>query len=370
MVKKKFFSFILNVFAIIFFVCFIGLILCPAPLKPIIRTFIKSTNYPVNSDAQKFDNYVLYKSPKELSSKRDTESQQPTTTSAASATSTDDAPQADEATTDQSTTTSTTANNTQSNSSNTNELKIQLNKLNVDLNHKNIISKTSFESSTPQSKTKLIVVFIGGSFLFRDLTSHYGIGNELYKLFQNDGYDIMLMSYPVRFSHTLQQSMLSINDTLQKFLRKYDSFYAIGYSAGALLATVFMQKEADLSYSQQIQIPQIGISFKKFVGICGLYYPQFNNNLILTKLFYYYILRKTTNGKMYSSSNPLEKIPKLVISSTTDFLYNQTTKFIQNTPNTTYKIFNNPSLTHTFVENINLLETVESLNLIHKFIIA
>lgn len=342
MKKINIYSAIIAIIYIIVIVCLVLFILYPAPIKPIIRTWIKSSNYPLAVGAEKHDNYVLY-----------TEKVVQTTNSK---TANDD-------------------NNKNEPITHQDELKLleieqshqsalNTNKANINLTSSNFM--TINDSSV--SKKNLIVLFIGGSFLFQDLTSHYGIGNKLYELLRSDNFEIMLLKYPVRFSNTLQQSMLSINKTLQNVLLKYNDFYAIGYSAGALLASVFIQKELNLNYSKKIQVPQIGLNFKKLVGICGMYYPMFNNNILLTKLFRYYILRNISSPNLYTVTSDLEAIPKLIISYTTDFLYNQTTKFIQTIPNTAYKIYNNNLLKHTFIEYVDDTEAKDALELIKKFI--
>lgn len=361
--KKISWSYILSILSILCIVCLIILVLYPAPIKPIIRPFIKSTNYPLSADGENYSNYVIYgqklskQKPQEISSTINYDNieilEEPTNDND------NDNDDDDESI------------------NNEDNIKNDMKKVQTHKQHKDILEVKTYNLNEKNAITplntnhkKLIVVFIGGSFLFKALSSHYGIGNKLYELFKNDNFNVMLLSYPVRFSATLQQSMLSINNTLQEIaLTQYDEFYAIGYSAGALLASVFIQKEMDINYSKRINVPQIGLNFKKFIGICGLYYPSFENNSILTRLFKFYILKNTTAASLYTCGNSLERIPKLIISTVTDFLYNQTTKFIQTIPNTVYKVYTNPSLNHTFIENVDLKESKDAFELMYKFII-
>lgn len=291
----------------------------PIIIKPIIRKFINSTYEPLNeaSVIEKSDNYILYGG----------------------------------RTTSQITTTEK--------SSTTNKYKPQ------NLTAYEFYAPNNNKRENDDSK-KLAVFFIGGSFLFNDLASHYGIGNKLYEM-MGGKCDLLLLRYPIRFKNTLQQAMLEVNKSLAKFQTKYTKFYAIGYSAGALLATIFIQKEENLQYAKQINIPQLGLKFEKFVGICGLYYPEFTNNPLLTKMFKFYILRGTQSGKLYTTYDKLmESTPKFLLSTTGDFLYKQTIQIINTQPNVSYKIYTNGDLNHTFIENSKL--NTDALLVIKNFL--
>lgn len=370
MKKFNIYSSIITAFTLIAIICLIIMIIYPAPIKPIIRTWIKSSNYPLSADAQNYGNYVMYNDSNASEVKTENTSDDGIMNAAA--------PNDSTSSNNDDTTSSDDSNEREdlriANVNTTHNKILSLNRANVVLNAQT--QSTSAENTALNDSTQLaderrnlIVFFIGGSFLFQDLTSHYGIGNKLYELMGPKKIDVMLMRYPVRFASTVQQSMLSINKTLSDVMLKYKEFYAIGYSAGSLLASVFIQKELDADYSSKIKVPQIGLSFKKFIGVCGLYYPVFMNNTMLTKLFRYYILRSTVNPSMYTVTSLMESIPKLVISNTTDFLYAQTAKFIQTTPNTAYKIYTNTKLNHTFIENVDLAESKDAFELIQKFIL-
>lgn len=349
------YSTIITVFTVVAIISLIIVVLYPAPIKSIIRPWIKSSNYPLSKDAKKHDNYVLYNG-------RDNDAEQ--IESIEMHNREDD--NAEELPMDEYR--RLVRDIRTLNANDTHAKVLSTNRANVVLNVRNATVNVD-ASSVVDNRHKLIVFFIGGSFLFQDLTSHYGIGNRLYEIMGPENFDVMLVRYPVRFASTLRESMLSINKTLSDVMLRYKEFYAIGYSAGALLASVFIQKELDSRYASKIRVPQIGLSFRKFIGICGLYYPIFMNNKILTRLFKYYILRGTVSADMYTIISSMESIPKLVISNTTDFLYDQTVKFIQTLPNTAYKIYTNTDLHHTFMEHIDLVESKDAFELIRKFVL-
>ena len=377
----------------------IFVVVYPAPIKPLIRTWIKSSNYPLSANAKNHGDYVIYSgdaneasqttvptrassdstsSPSDYSASDGVAVNDGSSSSSRSVINNEEQPSGGSSNDRETLITSLQAHDT----NNTHTRVLASNSANLVLNERNAISGENSTATvassiydardTPSSTDKrknVIVFFIGGSFLFQDLTSHYGIGNKLYELMGPKNFDVMLVRYPVRFGSTLQQSMLSINKTLSEIILKYKEFYAIGYSAGALLASVFIQKELDIDYSSKIKVPQIGLTFRKLIGICGLYYPVFVNNAILTRLFRFYILRSTVSPSMYTVTSALESIPKLVISNTTDFLYAQTAKFIQTIPNTAYKIYTNTQLNHTFIENVDLVESQDAFVLMQKFIL-
>lgn len=376
MKKFNIYSSIITAFTLVAIICLIIFVVYPVPIKPIIRTWIKSSHYPLSENAKIYDNYVLYNNKfgdYDRDDKAERESSEQNKSARTESSEQNEAAERNIATNDNSD--SELVLHTRAvNARNGHNQVLSRNRANVVLNAQSDSNRTDIgalndDTRLADNRRNVIVFFIGGSFLFQDLTSHYGIGNKLYELMGPKNFDVMLMQYPVRFGSTLQQSMLSINKTLSDIMLKYKEFYAIGYSAGSLLASVFIQKELDADYSSKIKVPQIGLVFRKFVGICGLYYPVFVNNTILTKLFKYYILRSTVSPSMYTVTSSMESIPKLVISNTTDFLYAQTAKFIQTVPNTAYKIYTNTNLNHTFIENIDLIESKDALELIQKFIL-
>lgn len=210
---------------------------------------------------------------------------------------------------------------------------------------------------------RLIVVVIGGAFLFNNLRTHYGFSNLLHKHTSKDGYDLMVVRYPVRFRSTMRDMMLSLNKSLDNALR-YRIHHAIGFSAGALLAGTFVRKEDDRTYAERIRVPQIGLRFASFVGLCGLYEPTFDVQLF-TRLFSFYVARGTPNAKLYSCYGL--KIPRLVVSSNRDILYAQTEKYLRSEPDVQRKIFTD-KLPHSFVQMVNLPESITTIDLVAKFV--
>lgn len=220
----------------------------------------------------------------------------------------------------------------------------------------------------------LIVCFVGGAMMTSSRKCVYGALNYLYEHLtlqqqpkhgrrSKNNYDILVFKYPVRFESTLHQSMLSINETLSQFTH-YERVHAIGFSVGAMLAGAFHQKESNKTIAETMKIPQIGMTFTTFVGICGLYETTFAAE-ILTKLFKFYILSKTPSAHNYTCYGM--NIPRLIISSTSDFLFPQSSKFIQEQP-VAYKIYQSQTLPHSFPQYINLPEARDALNRIIAFI--
>ena len=208
----------------------------------------------------------------------------------------------------------------------------------------------------------LIVIFIGGAFIIQSISSYYGVANQLYSAMSKT-HDVMVVQYPVRFSHTIQESMISLNSTLAKEAIRYKSCHFVGFSAGALLASMIIRKEKDQQLAKTIQVPQIGLHISSMVSVCGLLYTIFNSDIV-NRLFNYYILNKTQSAKSYQAQNL--NMPTLLISCKNDILYNQTLKFAQ-TEQCKVKMFNN-KLSHMFVQMINLKESKESVLEIISFI--
>ncbi|AQN78591.1 ACH96177.1 GrBNV gp19-like protein [Kallithea virus] len=223
---------------------------------------------------------------------------------------------------------------------------------------KNYILYTNAKSN----HTKLIVIIPGGAGLLNSIANIYGFMNKLNETLGDD-YDILTFSYPVRFKHTIRDSMLRVNEVLSDFTH-YEEIHGIGLSFGSLLLGAFNNKESNILSSQQMQVPQIGIKFKTFTGICGMYQPFFNVKL-LTWLFDFYIMRGTPGIKLYSCYGM--PIPKLIITSNSDFLVSQSTKFLQseNAESLSYPTANLP---HTFPQYINLPEAQQSIVKIVDFI--
>lgn len=220
---------------------------------------------------------------------------------------------------------------------------------------------TLYSHNNSQQKN-LIVVFVGGAFVASNVSTVYGITNSLNDYFK-EKYDILIFSYPVRFKYTLNDTLLHANKILSKFIH-YENIHILAISAGALLAGVFCKKEADKTTSVEIGIPQIGIKFKSFIGICGVYDYRFKSDLI-TQLFKIYILKKIKKISYYTCYGI--NLPKLIISSKYDFLIQQTVDYIQKEPTKDYKIYET-YLPHSFVQLINLSDSINALQRICTFI--
>lgn len=214
--------------------------------------------------------------------------------------------------------------------------------------------------------TRLLVWFQGGSFVYCNLSSSYGLLNNLYDKLQN--FDILCINYPVRFEHTVHDAMLSINQTLSKFLT-YHEYHAAGISAGVLLQGTFIKKERSMNVANIIKVPQIGIHFTSFIGINGVYNTHFSSPL-LTYLFEYYIMRNTPGIEAYDCEHIM--IPRLIITSKQDFLHQQTENFIANEPSTV-KVYNNDRLTHAsplfqnIPESLDIVQTISTWLMESKF---
>lgn len=221
---------------------------------------------------------------------------------------------------------------------------------------------TLYAKDADPKRRDLIVMVIGGAFLIQSISSYYGVANQLYTSMSRT-HDVLVVGYPVRFSHTIQQAMLSLNDTLANVAMPYKACHFIGFSAGALLAGTFIRKELNQQISRSIDVPQIGLRVDSMTSVCGLLYSTLNNNA-LNLLFGYYILHKTPSSKSYHAQ--ALNIPTLIISCTNDILYQQALRYIQSEQCET-KIFNE-RLSHIFVEQIDLPEAKIAVKRIIEFI--
>lgn len=211
-------------------------------------------------------------------------------------------------------------------------------------------------------RRNLIVLFIGGAFLIQSIESYYGVANQLYTA-MSETHDVLVVSYPVRFSHTLRDAMLSLNDTLTQVAVPYKACHFIGFSAGALLAGTFIRKEGNQQISRSIQVPQIGLRVNSMTSVCGLLYSTLSND-ILNALFRYYVLWKTPSSKSYHAQ--ALNVPTLIVSCTHDILYQQALTYVQSEPCES-KIFDQ-QLSHIFVETIEQPEAKIALTRIIEFI--
>lgn len=230
-----------------------------------------------------------------------------------------------------------------------------------------ITSKYTLYTRPTSKHDKLIVVFIGGCGLFSQLNSIYGITNWLDNRLGNEHeYDVVTFNYPTRFQHTVLDSMLSINKSLLDFVH-YPNVHVIGVSFGALLAGAFYHKESSLEISKNMRVPQIGLKFKSFTALSGLFEVNFNAKF-LTTLVDYYIMKNVPSKENYTCYNM--KLPKFAVSAVSDFLVAQTVKFCSTErEHTQCKVYDSTSLPHAFPQFLNLTESMETLEMVAVFIL-
>lgn len=210
---------------------------------------------------------------------------------------------------------------------------------------------------------KLVVVFIGGSGIFSNVSTVYGFTNHLNTALGVE-YDILTFPYPVRFKYTVHDTLVHITNLLRNFLH-YNEYHAIGISYGAMLFGGFYQKESNADIAREMQVDRIGINFRSFTGISGIYSSQFNISL-LTKMFHFYILRKTPGNKYYSCYG-IRDISVFVISSLSDFLLSQTINFLNSEHPESY-IYRTKKLPHNFPQLLNLPEATDCIDRVVKHI--
>lgn len=219
---------------------------------------------------------------------------------------------------------------------------------------------------------KLVVIFVGGSFIKSRLETHYGLSNALNEQL-GDNYDILIFSYPTRFqnfysSPTICDTMLYINSVLSEdYVKTYSEYHAIGVSAGALLAAAFIRKESDKQASQEMKVPSIGLKFSTLVTICGVLTTEFHLKTI-TKLFDFYVMRSTPGKRYYSAFNLDSSVRKLVISAHNDFLFAQSNQLVVREPMIEKVFFHSPDLPHSFVNSQLLPESKAAVKRISDFI--
>lgn len=220
--------------------------------------------------------------------------------------------------------------------------------------------------------SKLVVIFVGGSFITSRLHTHYGLSNALNEQL-GDSYDILMFGYPTRFqnlysSPTIRDTMLYINRIFSaEYISKYSEYHAIGVSAGALLASAFIRKESDKQASQDMKVPSIGLTFSTLVTICGVLTTEFHIKTI-TKLFDFYIMRSTPGRRHYSAFNLDSSVRKLVISAYNDFLFAQSNQLAMREQTTEKVFFQGPDLPHSFVQAHLLPESKVAIKRISDFI--
>lgn len=212
-----------------------------------------------------------------------------------------------------------------------------------------------------EKNKKLLIWLNGGAFLFSENSSSYGFINNLFEKIKNC--DILMINYPVRFDNTLTDAINHINEILKKFLH-YEEYIGSAFSAGTLLMGTFISKELNPNISKSIEVQRLGLNFTKFIGINGIYSNNFDSSL-LRKMFNFYVLRGTKMANFYNCNNL--KIKKLIIGSSSDFLFNQTKKFLS-TEKAETLIFENENLIHNFLMYQNISETNIVVNKVANFL--
>lgn len=225
-------------------------------------------------------------------------------------------------------------------------------------------SSFSTPSASPVPAPNLLIWFHGGAFLYSDRKSAYGFLNNLYAALKPDC-DILVFDYPVRFSHTVRDSMLKCNEIIKKFLFKYTTFFCGGMSAGSLLMGTFLRKEIVPNLATKIKVPPIGITFKAMISLCGVYSVNFNNSKLLNTAFDYYIMSGTAHPELYSCYGI--NVKKLIVGAVSEYLYQQTYEYV-NTEPCEKLIYQNKNLTHSFPLLLNTPESKDCIDKISKFL--
>lgn len=227
---------------------------------------------------------------------------------------------------------------------------------------------TDFKNYTIWSKEgnkKCIIFVVGGAFLYSDRTTSYGFMNKLSELMPD--YDVISVSYPIRFASTFHQMLIGMNDTLAEFAGKYEDYHVVAFSAGVMLTNTFMNKEEDANAAKLLDVPQIGLKFKSATLICGIFYTGLWSGLA-NWLFKKYIINGITHPECCNAMYVQHNNPYYVISSSANFLHNQSLQFISRNSNVKSLIFEQPYMTHGFIQIVNLEETQQAIESIAEFI--
>ncbi|KAI5630603.1 OrNVorf47-like-1 [Venturia canescens] len=244
-------------------------------------------------------------------------------------------------------------------------LKASFDRYSIDNNYDpatNAEVKYLYTSYKKPDNKKLLVWFQAGAFVMKNRKTPYGLLNCL-----NDAlveFDILTFDLPIRSSYTVRDAMLTTNELLGRF-KKYDEYYAAGFSTGALLMGSFMKKEMDEETSRKMGVPAIGIRFKAIVGLCGLYSTKFDDSN-LESLFKFYIMRDDSNSHLYSCSDL--DVPMLVIGATSEFLYTDQTRKFHCAGKCEKKLFSETPLPHEFPLMMDLPEAKESAETVIQFL--
>lgn len=223
--------------------------------------------------------------------------------------------------------------------------------------------------------------FEPSGFVLCDQRYSYGLLNLLNA--ELDTYDIVTFDYPVRFESTVQRAAQFSTRVIHTVRRKhaYTKMFAIGTSAGFLpacaLQTYATQKDSretmrltthceanDDRY--EAQHPAY-YKFDALVSLCGLLSPSFSDKT-LSRLFTFLIMRRRPGVKHYTCYN-LESVPKLIVTSESEYLFNQSILFLSYNKSSTSKIYDKSfALPHAFVLLPHIPETRECVTLTARFI--
>ena len=226
-----------------------------------------------------------------------------------------------------------------------------------------------FQQANRNANQRLLLVFIGGGFIYNLKENYYPFCDALCTSGSNN-FDILIFNYPTRFENNLHQTMLAINSILKKYHKAYSEFYGLGISAGALLCGTFIAKETSERISTALAIPAIGLQISKFIALDGLL--DINNltaksviNFLLFKLL---IVKNVENSYLYNCNNIPETVNKLLITTDSDFLFRSQTK-LYSAVNTEKMVLENTShLRHCFFQNLSHPETKKIIMKINSFL--
>lgn len=210
----------------------------------------------------------------------------------------------------------------------------------------------------------LIVWFNGGAFLSTDRRSSFGILNEVNA--KAPYYDIVTFDYPTRFRYTLYDALKRVYNVLRVLCerKRYKKIYAMGLSAGVLLAGAYQNNETNPKANGDIGIRKNGKPFNGIISLCGLLMPSFNDPYV-DSAFKFYFMRGTPGAKYYTCLGILDT-PKLLISSTVDYLRTQTLRFIDLEPCTKH-VYKSETLPHSFPLMPHLNETHDLIDRAVRF---
>lgn len=212
--------------------------------------------------------------------------------------------------------------------------------------------------------TKCVIFIVGGSFMFSDRSTSYGFMNLLSSLLPD--YDVISITYPVRFDSTMHEILQDINNNLKSFVGLYESYHAVAFSAGCMLLNTFMNKESDDTTAKNLNLEKIGLEFKSVTLICGILYTTLWSEFV-NSMFKKYILTGEKAIEPFNAMAITHTQPYFIISSTKNFLHAQSMNFLAKNQAKSL-IYNQDYMTHGFIQLVNLEETQEAIKEISVFI--